>query len=258
MSNPHSFPHSFLAIVDRVTERIIALVQESPLDPSAVPDIEEMESRLRPRAPLAYFVVAVAAPTRRAVPQGGDPGSYGDSSTRWQPFRGQEFALAEYAQQVAERHDFQVEFTSIEEACNPAAGKPGIILIDPWFVADGRRAALQSALHRLPPWVLPLLVDSSQPGTRGGQLAAQVRRMLSDVGAQPAESIRRVVRSVSSLKDFVAVVPALVAEAERRYLRHGGSHAPTGQSAVRRRLSAAAQPDKPTSTPRLAGEAPDA
>jgi FxsC-like protein len=254
-----SYHDLYHAVVNKLAERIVALAEDFPLIPSAVPDIDEMESRFRPGAPLALFVVAVAAPTCDAVPEGADSGSYGDSSAHWRPFPEQELALAEYAQRVAERLDFEVEFTSLEDACDPDAGRPGIILIDPWFIADDKGgAALQSALRRLPQWVLPVLVDSSPADTRVSQLAARVRRMLSDAGTLPPESARMASRSIGSLKDFVAVVPALVAEAERRFLRYGGGHAPLGQPGARRRLSDAGQPDSPTSVPSSTGEAPDA
>jgi FxsC-like protein len=250
--------NSYYTVVDQLAERVVTLAERSPLPPSAVPDIHEMKSRFHPEASLAEFAVAVAAPTQRAVPAGSDPACYADSSIQWRPFPGQELSLAECARRVAERLDFAVEFTSLGEACDPAAGRPGIILIDPWFIADDHGRALQSAVRRLPPWVLPLLVLSSPAGMRAGRLAEKVKGMLSQAGAMPAESSRRASRSVSSLKDFIAVVPALVAEAERRFLRHGGGQAPSGHSGGRRRLSDAAHSDTPTSAPHPAGEAPDA
>jgi FxsC-like protein len=256
-----SYRDSYLTVVDNLAERVVSLAEESPVIPSAVPDIDEVESKFRPGAPLAFFVVAVAAPTNDTAPADSDPGSYGDNSAHWRPFPGQELSLAEYAQQVAERLDFKagINFTSVEEACDAAADGPGLILIDPWFIAsDQGRAALWSALRKMPPWVLPLIVNSSSPDTRAGQLAAQARRMLSDAGALPVESTRWASRSASTLQDFVALVPALVAEAERRYLRHGGGHAPLGHPGGRRRLSDAAKPDTPTSAPHSTGEAPDA
>jgi len=250
------YRNSYYTVVDQLAERVVAVAERSPLAPSAVPDIDEMKSAFRPEARLAKFAVAVAAPTQRTVPAGGDPGCYGDSSIKWRPFPGQELSLAEYARQVAERLDFEVEFTSLDEACDPAAGRPGIVLVDPWFIADDHGRGLLSVVRRLPPWVLPLLVLGSPDDMLAGRLAEKARGMLSPAGALPAESSRRASRSVGSLKDFVALVPALVAEAERRFL---SGHAPLGQRGARRpRLSDAARPDRPTSAPHPAGESPDA
>jgi FxsC-like protein len=252
------YHNSYDTVVDQLAERVVALAERHPLAPSAVPDIDEMKSRFQPEIPLAVFAVAVAAPTSDAVPVGCDPRNYGDTSARWHPFPGQGLSLAEYAQQVAERLDFEVTFTSLEEACDGAAGRPGIILIDPWFIADDEGRALRSALGKLPPWVLPLLVYSAPRDARAGRLAAEVKDMLRAVGALPAESSPRASRSASSLEDFVGVVPVLVAEAERHFLRHVSVPAPSVQPGARPRLSGAAQRETPTSAPHPEGDAQDA
>ena len=252
------YHNSYNMVVTQLAEHVVALAEDSPLVPSAVPDIDEMKSAFMPEPPLAELAVAVAAPTRSTPPAGSDPGCYGTGSIQWKPFPGQELPLAEYARQVAERLDFKVEFTSLEAACDPAAGRPGIILIDPWFIADDHGRALQMAVHKLPPWVLPLVILSSPHDTRAGRLAEKAKGMLSPA-ALPAESSRRASRSVSSLKDFVDVMPALVAEAERRFFRHARDHAPSGQPGARRpRLSDGARPDRPTAAPYPPGETPDA
>jgi FxsC-like protein len=134
-----------------------------------------MKTAFRPEARLAQFAVAVAAPTQRTVPADGDPSCYGDSSIQWRSFSGQELALAEYARQVAERLDFEVEFTSLDEACEPAVGRPGIAFVDPWFIADDRGRALLSMVGRLPPWVLPLLVLGSPDDMLADRLAEKAR-----------------------------------------------------------------------------------
>jgi FxsC-like protein len=254
-----SYRDSYRIVVNKLAERVVALAEESPLVPSAVPDIDEMKSAFRPEANLAVFAVAVAAPARGTVPAGSDPDCYGDSSINWRPFSGQERPLAEYLQRVAERLDFEVELTSLEEACDPAADRPGIILIDPWFIADDQgRSALWSALCELPPWVLPLLVHSSPPDGGAGQLAEQVRDMLSAAGVLPAESARRASRSIRSLEAFVAIVPQLVAEAERRFFRYASVPAPLVQPGMRLRLSSGVQLATPTAVPHPEGDAQDA
>src|ERR1022692_4031447 len=247
----------YRAAENKLAERVVALAEGSPLAPSAVPDIDEIKSAFQPEARLAVFAVAVAAPIFRAVPAGSDPGCYADNSIRWQPFPGQEFLLAEYVQGVAERLAFEVEFTSPEDACDPVVGRPGIILIDPWFIVDDEGSALRSVLRKLPPWVLPLVVLGSPHDKRACRLAEQVRDMLSPAGAPPVESSRRAGRCVSSPEEFAAALPALIAEAERRYLRHANGLVPLGLPGGRPRLSGAAQWDTPASAPDSAGETPD-
>jgi FxsC-like protein len=254
-----TYHDSYNTVVDQLAERVVTLAEESQLVPSAVPDIDQVESAFQPEARLAEFAVAAAAPTQDTVPAGVNPGCYGANSIEWRPFQDQELSLAQYVRRVAERLDFKVEFTSLDEACDQAAGRPGIILIDPWFIAGDQGRALRSAVRKLPPWVLPLLVLSSPDDAIAGRLAEQVWHMLGLAGAPPTESLRRTSRYVSSLKGFVDVVPALVAEAERRFLRHGGGYAPRRQPGARRpRLSGPLQPDLSDPAPHPAGETPDA
>ncbi len=250
---------SYYAVVNQLAERIVTLAEESPLDPSVVPDIDEMKSAFRPEVRLAVFTVAVAAPTRRTVPAGRDPGCYGEHGTQWRPFQLQEAALAEYAKRVAERLDFGVDLIAIEEAGEIDAGRPGIILIDPWFIAgsNGMRI-LRSTARQMPRWVLPLLVFATPAGPRTSELAQQVRDILSAAGALRTESSRRAARGVSSLEDFVSIVPVLVAEAERQYLRHGSGPAPSVRPGARPRLGGAPRLDAPVHAPDHEGEAPDA
>jgi FxsC-like protein len=255
----NQYHDSYHRIVNKLAKKVVALAEGPPLAPSRVLDIDRMKRPFGPDTPLAVFALAVAAPTRGTVPVGGDPDRYTDSHTGWRPFPGQKLTLAEYARQAAERLDFEVEFTSLEEICDPVTGKPGIVLIDPWFIAEaGQRAALKSTLEGLPRWVLPLLVHGPPADPQSRRLAMQVKDMLRGAGALPAESSRRASRSVSSLEAFAAVVPALVAEAERRYLRHGGGYVPLAQPGGRLRLRDAPRPETPDSAPQPAGDTPDA
>src|ERR1022692_396473 len=250
---------SFQAMVDQLAERIVALVEESPLDPSAVPDIDEVRSAFLPDAYLAVFAVAVIAPPARTVPVGGDPSYYGESSPHWRPFSRQELSVAEAVKRVAERLAFKVAVTGIEKLGDPLDSGPGIMLIDPWFVAaDQGLRALQSIVRNLPQWVLPLLVLSSPRDMRAGQLTQQVMNILSAAGAGRTESARRAASGVSSVEDFLSIVPVLVVDAERQYLRHGPVPPFSGRLGTRLRLGGAARPDSPTSSPHLVGEAPGA
>ena len=74
-------------------------------------------------------------------------------------FPGQERPLAEYARQLIGRFDFEVRVDDFGAEADPAARRPGIIMIDPAFIAEGAgRAALRAIADTLPRWVLPLVV----------------------------------------------------------------------------------------------------
>jgi FxsC-like protein len=261
---------SYEAVVDVLARRIVALAENRPIEPSEVQDIDEMTSPFSPDSRLAVFAIETAAPTTRTVAAGHDPSGYGESSADWRPFPHQELPLAEYARQVAERLDFRAEVSGIRAVPGESVRRPGIILIDPWFVADDSgRSALESAVAELPRWVLPLLV-LDQPGDPLTQsLAGQVRDILIAAGALPTESSRRAAEGVSSLGEFVSLVRLLVAEAEKQYLRHrSGWHRsrqissssgkrPSLRRSVRRD-EPVSEPPKPTSTPDSLGETPNA
>jgi FxsC-like protein len=261
---------SYQVMVNLLAKQIVILAEKSPIRPSEV-DIDDVESRFMPEPHLAEFAIETAAPTTRTVAEGHDPQVYGESSTEWRPFPRQKLTIAEYAGQVAERFDFEVKVGEIKTVRDQVTRRPGIILIDPWFIADeSGRSALESAVDKLPRWVLPLLILDQPDDIRTRELATQVRDILRDAGALPTDSSRRAARGVGSLGEFVSLVRVLVAEAERQYLRYRSGRYRSGhvssppspkRPSLRRAVrpdGSASTPDRPVSTPDPLGEAPDA
>ena len=249
---------SYRAVVRHLADRIVTVAGESLLEPSPVPDIDMMQSEFPSQTPLAVFTIEVAAPTAHTVAGDHNPGEYATSSTQWTPFPGQVFPLAEYAKQVAERLDFKVAVSGLKETGGQEIRGPGIILIDPRFVAgsSGRRL-LESEVGRLPRWVLPMLVTAARMDEPTKERARDVRAILEAAASLPTESSRQAVQGVSSLQQFGSVVPRLVAEAERQFLRHGGSAASLGEPGRRPRLGGNVQSEKPSIKPHPPGEKPD-
>jgi FxsC-like protein len=207
--------------------KIVELAEHAPIQPSEVEDIDAVTNKFNPEASAAVFAVAVAAPALKTLPDGADRTSYRDSSDAWRPFpREQKLSLAEYAGRVAERLDFAVRISSIEKTTQKTedalSSRPGVILIDPWFIADKERmGTLRSFVRDMPSWVLPLLVIGSPQDTRTAQLAKDTKTILTQARLAHTETARRAVKGVTSLQDFVNIMPMLVVEAERQYLRHG-------------------------------------
>jgi len=99
--------------------------------------------------------------------------------------------------------------------------RPGIILIDPWFIADDNgRTVLESAVQDLPRWVLPLLILDQPDDASTQKFADQVREILNAAGALPTDTSRRGAIGVSSFDSFVSIVRDLAVQAERQYLRY--------------------------------------
>jgi FxsC-like protein len=263
---------SYEAVVDRLAKRIVMLTENFPIQPYEVQDINEMTSPFSPDSPLAAFAIETAAPTTSTVAAGHDPSGYGEDSADWCPFPHQELPLAEYARQVAERLDFRAEVSGIKIKAvrENSVRRPGIILIDPWFVADDNgRSALESAVSELPRWVLPLLVVDQPSDPRTQRLVGQVRDILAAAGALPTDSSRRGAKGVNSLSEFVSTVRVLVAEAEKQYLRYrsgryrgGQIPSPSGNRPSLRRTirrdESVERSSEPDSSPDSLGETPDA
>jgi hypothetical protein len=179
------------------------------------------ESAFSPGAPLATFSIEVAAP----------------KAAKWCPFPGQELPLAEYAREIVERFDFDARVSEVNAEAGAARRRPGIIVIDPEFIADeSMRAVLGSVAGQLPRWVLPLVIVDSPGDPRIRELAAKVRTVLN-AGDLPTESARRGAAGAESLAEFVSLVSVLVAEAERQYLRHSTGRVASPRSAGRPRLA---------------------
>lgn len=261
---------SYEEVVNRAAGKIIMLAEASPLAPSVAPDLDHLASPFLPKPHFSVFSIEMAAPTQSTVVAERDPRGYGESSTDWRPFPEQELPLSEYARQVAKRLGFKPEVSGIKKVSSPHTRRPGIILIDPWFIADDHgRLALESAMEHLPRWVLPVLVLGQPDDATTQKLADQVREILNAAGALPTDSPRRAPRAVSTLDDFVAMLGVLVAEAGRQYLRrssgrHGSGQLSSTPSGGRPRLrlpppgGSASTPDRNDSAPNPVGETPDA
>jgi FxsC-like protein len=217
-----------------------------PVEPEKVGDIEKARSAFQADRRLPVFNIEVAVPAVASARSIRDPLAYGEAPEEWRPFPGQELPLAEYARQLIKRFDFEVRVAALGAAANPNRRRPGIIVIDPAFIADRTgRAALEAVAGTLPRWVQPLVVvaPDDEP-TR--KLAARVIDILPTATALPAEWSGRAARDVKSLDEFVSLVPVLVAEAERQYFRHRSSRATVPGSPGRPRLGRAEDRDAGT------------
>lgn len=259
-----SYHDSYRTVVNLLAKGIVVLAEESPIRPSEVPDIDEMKSAFPPTSPLAIFAVETATPAARESGTGYDSLDPGESDDEWRPFPQQELPLTQYASHVIERFDFQVEVSRIKKVSDPRTRRPGIILIDPWFIADDNgQSELQSALRQLPRWVLPLLILSKPGDRRTRDLADRVREILVAARALHTDLSRQAAQGVGSLDDFLSIVPSLVMESERQYLRYRSGRVRSQPSARRPSLrrpgpdQPALTPEKPTTRGSL-GETPDA
>jgi FxsC-like protein len=220
---------SYRAVVDGLAREIVRAARESPLRPAAVPPLDTFPSAFQSEDSVADFVVAVAAPTAGTAPRGRDGRAYGAVSTDWRPFGDRErLRLAEHAVTAAERLDFSTVALGAAEAARIGPSTPAVVLIDPWIAEPGSDGAQLAALRRLfvaqrRQWTLPLVVlDSADPqsGEDRERLLEDLRRVLDSAGALTTEAARRGARGVTSIEEFATVMPVMVTEAERQYIKH--------------------------------------
>jgi FxsC-like protein len=224
---------SYERVVERLAAHIVDLAENSPVGPSPVPDIDRMPSEFKAEAYGAVFAVTVAAPRISDLPGDRDRTGYGRSALDWRPYPGeQELTLADDAALIAERMDFAVLAANVEKPGDLLTSRPGVLLIDPWFIAKERGlAALQAVVGKLPTFVLPLLVLGANQDSRSAELAERVRRILRRKAGGRGDVVQRAIDGVASLVAFAALMPILVAEAERQYLRFTASDPSAGPSA---------------------------
>jgi FxsC-like protein len=237
-------------IVNRLAMRIVDLAERTPTGPSAV-DIDQVpEGKFTGDANLPSFTIMVVAPESPDLPAGADPTAYGPAARAWRPFARdqQELSLAEYAQVVAEQLDFAVEVVDVGKAKDDDfSGKPGVVLIDPWYVADAEgRDIFGEVAAKLKPWTLPVLITTADP--RAEPSAERVRAALEEEHISGSEPARRGLEGVNSMKEFFDLMPFLVTQAEREYLRRGPIQRPSRPEGSRLGLADREEDPGPTSS----------
>ncbi|ASW54131.1 TIR-like protein FxsC [Plantactinospora sp. KBS50] len=208
-----AYREPYETLLGRLAERIVAVAERAPLRPSRAPALAEMAPGDVASDPA--FAVAVLAPT---VVDGPPEGRYGRTGVHWRPFVEQRaLPVAEYAASTAERLGLPTRIVDFADAGPLLRRCPAVVLTDPWLVArPGGVQAIRAAAEDLPPWAMPLVVsdgaDQSET-TRATDLAGAAVAMLRDAGIRQA-------RQVHGIREFVELMPVLVTQARRQYLRH--------------------------------------
>ena len=152
---------------------------------------------------------------------------------------------ADYARQAAERLGFTVRITEFAKSADRFGRAPGVLLVDPDFLAGGGGSGdIDMTIAELPSWVLPVIVGDQATGPPSGHTRTFLEKSHRSYRRKP-EIARRGLRGVSLL-EFVALMPFLVTHAEREYLRHGPIQRWAARPGFRPRL---ADSSKPTESP---------
>lgn len=203
MSRLKPYREWYQMITDELASRIVRLAEYEYLGPSPAPDIDTTESAFAAGTAVPVLALVVVAPA--------------DSP------------LAEYGQMAGEQLDFSVRVASLEAAhTDLLARNPVLVLIDPSYLADAEtRADFEQFAAALPPWSVPGL----GPGPATG-----VSHSLGKIMSTKSRTVRRALRGLSSMSELSALLPFLVAEAGREYLRLGPLDRPVQRPEARPRL----------------------
>lgn len=208
-----SYRAQYELLLSRLASRIVQTAERRPLGPSRAPGLDEV---VRPGPTDPDFVVAVLAPTRDHLPTDRDPAGYAASGRLWRPYgRRQELPAAEYAASTAERLGLSARTADFAQAAGLLDRRPAVLLVDPWIAASPDVAAiLAGKLHGLREWVVPLVVTDDDDTQDASRWATEVTQMLHDAGLPQ-------VKRACSMPEFVDLMPALVTEARRQFLKYG-------------------------------------
>ncbi|HEX3512666.1 MAG TPA: TIR-like protein FxsC [Trebonia sp.] len=186
-------------VVAELATRIVAIAEKAPLGPQRI-RIHDTPAVLRQGAGGKEFTVLLA----------GRPGSQAVAAPP-----------AEYACLTAERMGYAVRIAEFSLSADEPGANPGVLLVDRGAVGRETPAGdLDAAIARLPSWVLPVVVEDWAAGRPADVSLFSLEKSHEAYKRRP-ETVRHGLQGVGSLQEFVALMPFLVAQAEREYLRHG-------------------------------------
>lgn len=247
----------------RLAQLIVRVAQESPLPPGRPRPYETTPSAFKPRGTgTRHIHLTVAAPTRDTLPEGRDIRPYGEDAQDWNPYHSESTRpLPALAEELIRSLDYRVTVSSFddedsgghldppappgpaaEDRNDPAPQRPGILLVDRWALADSdRRRRLKAFDANSRPWVGAVVpwnrADIQCRGEEGRRLSEELERTLPNILDRGRRTdCRLAVNGVPTLKAFTDILPSVVANTTRHYLKHAAAHPPAGRKVPRPRL----------------------
>jgi len=200
-----AYRDAYEELVSALADRIVTVVQQSPLPHSAASPLTMQKVPAQNPA----LVVSTVSPAR-------DPHA-------WRPFADEHaLPIVDYVAATAQRLGLPTEVMGLDDARRLAARRPCILLIESG--SDPRTVA--AAVDGLPRWVLPLVVV---PGERGSVDITATTGILHNT--EFAE-----VDAVYGVDEFELNAPLLVTEARKQFLRYGPVVPPSGAATPRSSL----------------------
>jgi FxsC-like protein len=262
--------------VFRLAQRIVRVARDSPLPPSQPRPYESTPSAFKPRGEGPRRIhLTVAAPTRDTIPEHRDPRPYGDYAQDWNPYHSESARpLPSLAEELIRSLDYRITVSSFDDedtgpTAAPGTGndgktapsRPGILLVDRWVLTDEeRRRRLKAFDAGACQWTSAIVPwDRADPqchGEEGRQLTEELERTLPLTLDRVRRTDSRIaVNGVPTLKAFTDVLPEVVANTTRQFLKHAAAHPPSGPRTGRPRLMGPVSPQASDPEPDHGGEA---
>jgi len=234
----------------RLARRIVDVAEQAQIAP--VTPVDDFDSLPRSFGLSAgsnanrQLRITVAAPDLQALPRGREPSFYGASPLDWRPYQPTHTQpVAEYAAELTKMMGYTTTINTIaeeisEQAADDVPPALGLFLLDAWSTLSDHESEQIREFDRLAqPWV-NLMVPWSELDQQTQEaekelrkhLQASVTQMLSR--AHPKH--RMAITGISSLSKFGDIIPLLVYNAERIYLKNLPARPPVGPPRERPRL----------------------
>lgn len=200
-----------------------------------------------PATPGRRLRISVAAGSLDRLPEGRGPDCYGPSPLDWNPYHpASAQPLAQVVAGIAERLQLRPELREFGQVSGPADG-PEVLLLDRWILRDheqrGRLRAFDARARRSTGLAVPWNRADPDSDEAEDELAAEVEVTLPRLMYQGRQTCRPAVQGIPDRKAFSHLLPRVVQEAEREYLRRAPARTPSGQGTARFRLGASDGPD---------------
>jgi len=230
-----SYRQSYRLVLDMLAEEIVKVAESSPLGPSVAPDLDDV---LDPVPSNANFVVAMLSPADGVLL--GSHAVGGRTNARWWTNAGRRIPpVAKHAGDMADRLGLKTLVGDFAEFESLFDQTPAIVFVDPWMVVSRGPVFLASTFARLQDWVVPLVLDGGSGGPGLDPASA-----LAEKAVAALESARGVqVNRVDGMDKLEEILPTMVAEARRTYLRRGPVFPPAGPTRRPARLRDAGTPN---------------
>lgn len=227
-------------VVYLLAQQIVAAAETSPSVPPSMVPYDSLPSAFVGNGATGLgdkpLRITVVAPTRNDLPEGRDAAYYGNDFRAWNPYRGDSVRpLAAHAVDLAKGLSYTPEVGDLFQheaglVSRELPSGPTVLLVDPWAAT---LAECREILQRLDSvdslWVQVVVVwnqEDAQMQTERDRLRAALDSVLHRKLREGRATHASAVRGVPSLEEFGLVLPPVISEAGRHYLRTASARLP--------------------------------